>query len=774
MMCPGKPRVEQIAQQLQGSGGELSTKQLRDLGCGRTVGRYTLLRRIATGGMAEVYVARSKGISGFEKKVAIKKILPQHAHNERFIDMIVDEAKITVSLTHPNIAQVYELGLEGKDAYFIVMELVDGRPLNKLMQRVDERGLMTIPVEHSAHVMSEVAKGLDHAHRQRDQRGNPLSIVHRDISPQNVLISYQGDVKLIDFGIARAEGRIAQTSHGVIKGKLRYLAPEIAMGEEPDHRADVFCCGIVLFEMLTGEAMFAPRSDLEAIEMASEARVRSPRSRNPKVPVDLDEIVMRALRRDRKDRYQTAKDLHSELRRFLNQAYPSFVGNELGDFMQNMFGAEIGEEKKLDALAETVAQQSIEEEESLEEPTYSGTGDDVAPSKRPYKQLVTRMGIDLQNPGDSGVERVNVFGADGGRAMGVVLDDSKLRPPIERGKSNIKFPVTMPPQHNELTMRAENPFNGPSIVPTVRGPAPTASDVSSVKVRSWDLDADDTYHKTPPPNVESELFGPDEDVPTTAKERTTSFRFDDVAPPKRTAEPPSWLPPQRDRVSSRRGSAAYTADQKGGAWGYIFAFVAVAVAGGSFIFAGLYEPPDRSTVVIPARNANVDPPQKEPITLDPVIVLAPDQKEPEPAGEEKRGTIIVKGAAPGEISADKGRVVGVTIVELPIDETVTVEIERAGKTAYVEEVDVNDAKPITVNVPSAPRSPAPVRTGILVVNSRPVSTVYVDGKKRGTTPLRIKLTAGKHKVTLKSPDGASKTSVKVIAPGKTNTVVHRW
>src|SRR5687768_12572041 len=132
------------------------------MGCGRQIGRYTLLRRIAFGGMAEVYTAYSQGLmSGFEKKVAIKKILPQHAHNERFIDMLVDEAKITVSLTHPNIAQVYELGLEGEDTYFIVMEFVDGRPLNKLMQRVDERGMMHIPLEHAVHVMSEISKGLD-------------------------------------------------------------------------------------------------------------------------------------------------------------------------------------------------------------------------------------------------------------------------------------------------------------------------------------------------------------------------------------------------------------------------------------------------------------------------------------------------------------------------------------------------------------------------------------------------------------------------------------
>jgi hypothetical protein len=293
-----------------------------------------------------------------------------------------------------------------------------------------------------------------------------------------------------------------------------------------------------------------------------------------------------------------------------------------------------------------------------------------------------------------------------------------------------------------------------------------------MKVRSWDVDDGDTYHK-PDPAGESEAFGPeDHAAPTVAKERTTSFRFDDVAPPRKTAEPPSWLPPQRDRLSSQR-SGSRARDPKGGAWGYVFAFVAVTVAGGSFIFAGLYEPPDRSAVVIPTRNSHVEARDgkeaKELMTIDPVIVLAPGTPP-----TSKRGTIVVKGASPGEISADKGRVEGVTIVDLPLGETVTVEIDRAGKSDYAEEVDVNDATPIELNVPAPSRTPAPVRTGILVVNSRPQSTVYVDGKKRGTTPLRIKLTAGKHKVTLKSPEGETKTSLKVIAPGKTNTVVHRW
>jgi len=379
-----------------------STAELRLLGAGTQLGRYTLLRRIAAGGMAEVYAARSRGISGFEKKVAIKKILPQHAMNKRFVDMLVDEAKITVSLAHPNIAQIYELGLDD-ETYYMVMEFVEGRPLNRLLQKVDARGHRTMPLEHAVHIVAETAKGLHHAHVQRDHRGKPLGIVHRDVSPQNVMIAYSGDVKLIDFGIARARGRAAQTTVGTIKGKLRYLAPEIAIGLEPDHRADVFCAGIVLFELLTGEAMFAPRTDVEAIEMASEARVRSPRAQNPDVPRELDDIVMKALARERDDRFQSAKDLHTELRRFLNQYFPAYVGSELGDYMQSLFQAEVEEDRRLDGLAEKVVEKRASEPPppalaDAELPRAEGT------KSGGYRELVTRSEIDLVRPVDTGGE----------------------------------------------------------------------------------------------------------------------------------------------------------------------------------------------------------------------------------------------------------------------------------------------------------------------------------------------------------------------------------
>ncbi len=396
---------------------------LREQGCGRMVGRYTLLRRLAQGGMAEVHLARP--ITGnqttdpdFGRPVAIKKILPQFSTNARFIEMLKDEAKITVALTHPNIAQVYELGLAGRD-YFIVMEYVKGRPLNKLMQRADEVGLYSIPVPHSVHIMAEVVKGLDHAHRQTDAQGYNRGIVHRDVSPQNIIVAYSGEVKLIDFGIARAEGRVNQTQQGVIKGKLRYLAPEIAAGREPDHRADIYCCGIVLFEMLTGEAMFAPRSDMEAIELATQARVKSPRARNPNVPEALDAIVMRALRKDREERYGSAQELYVELIRFLREYEPTYLDGALGDFMRGMFPKEISQEETLNAAAAEFAR-SVPVEVT-DEPTLAGEG-------AVYRQIVTRFEINpdeetvVADPLMSGREE-----AEHGRVASPVEDARPLR-----------------------------------------------------------------------------------------------------------------------------------------------------------------------------------------------------------------------------------------------------------------------------------------------------------------------------------------------------------
>ena len=363
----------------------LSPEVLREQGCGRRLGRFTILRKLAQGGMAEIYLARAPDSVAGAHPVAVKKILPQLSGNKRFVDMLKDEAKITVSLTHPNIVQVYELGVAGED-YFLVMEYVQGRPLNQVMQRVDEESVGGLPIAHAVYVMQEVAKGLDHAHRQTDGRGANRNIVHRDVSPQNVLIAYAGDVKLIDFGIARAEGRVAQSNRGGIKGKLRYLAPEIADGREPDLRADIFCCGIVLYEMLSGEPLYRPASDAEAIALASLAEVRSPRARNPDVPAALDDIVMRALRKSPDERFDSAHALQVALQRFLRSYEPSYGEDDLAGYMRSLFRPEIVAERSLDAA-------SLDLVESMPDESSALDAEDVLGDASTYQQVVTRFGI---------------------------------------------------------------------------------------------------------------------------------------------------------------------------------------------------------------------------------------------------------------------------------------------------------------------------------------------------------------------------------------------
>ena len=269
--------------------------------------------------------------------------------------MLLDEAKVAVSLTHPNISQLYELGHEQGD-YFLVMEYISGVSLDQVMQTVD-RGKKQALNDQSSCFISWLMLPMDfhHAHAALDANGIPMGIVHRDISPQNILVSHGGDVKLIDFGIAISNLQMTETIPGRIRGKLRYLAPEVVEGGTIDRRSDIFCCAIVLFELLSGEHMYNPRTEREALDIARQAKVRSPRSRNPEVPRELDDIVMRALARSPADRFENAGDFASALRRFLNYYDPLFVGSDLQQLMMSRFSREAEKERRLNNRAEALA-----------------------------------------------------------------------------------------------------------------------------------------------------------------------------------------------------------------------------------------------------------------------------------------------------------------------------------------------------------------------------------------------------------------------------------
>jgi serine/threonine protein kinase len=302
----------------------------------RQFGPYRLVRQIAVGGMAEIHLAKTKGIAGFEKYVALKMIHPNFAEDEQFIQMLVDEAKIAVQLNHGNIAQTFDLGRVG-ETFYITMEYVDGADLYKILRRGSEIDL-EMPLDVCAFVVKEVASALDHAHRKRDHGGKSLGIVHRDVSPQNVLISYAGEVKLVDFGIAKATMKARQTAVGVIKGKYYYMSPEQAWGDPIDFRSDIFSAGIVLYEMLTGQMLYLEEDLHKLLDMARRADIASPSTLRAGIPPQLEKIVMHALEKVPGERYQSAGDFATDLERFLHTYSPVFTASKIAALIRKVVG----------------------------------------------------------------------------------------------------------------------------------------------------------------------------------------------------------------------------------------------------------------------------------------------------------------------------------------------------------------------------------------------------------------------------------------------------
>ncbi len=280
-------------------------------------GPYRLLERVAVGGMAEVFRAKRTGVEGFEKVLAIKRILAHLSDNKEFVDMFIDEAKMVAGLTHPNIVQMLDLGML-ESSYFIAMEYVHGRDLRSIQKRAEEKGVR-VPLDLAALIVSKVCAALEYAHRKKDDRGRPLQIVHRDVSPQNILISFEGDVKLTDFGIAKAATKATTTDHGALRGKLLYMSPEQAWGRPIDKRADIFSLGVVFYELATGRKPFLASAEGSILDAVRECRVAPPTSINPRIPDKLASVVMKALDRDPDQRYQDASEMYRDLDRVLHE-----------------------------------------------------------------------------------------------------------------------------------------------------------------------------------------------------------------------------------------------------------------------------------------------------------------------------------------------------------------------------------------------------------------------------------------------------------------------
>ena len=361
-------------------------------------GKYLLLDRLAQGGMAEIFRAWAPSVDGGGRLIVLKCVQPSYGQDPEFIQMFRSEIRVTMGLNHPNIVQLYDFG-EADNQPFIAMELVDGKNLKQFTTRVQQRNQLLAP-EYAAHIISQVAAGLHYAHSFRDRTtGIPLNIIHRDVSPQNLLIAYEGNVKIIDFGIAKASSNRQATRAGIIKGKPSYLSPEQIDGIDLDGRSDIFSLGAVLWETLTGRKLFAGNTDLEAIRMIEDCdkTVKAPSKLNPSVPPELDAIVLKALAKDREKRFKNAEEMQRALHRFVYQFKPDFDPSEFAKYFQGLFQAEIDEEQKAirqlnveakDLFAQVEAAQSAQNKTKTKEGEGTKMGKEIG---RAFLRLEPRV-----------------------------------------------------------------------------------------------------------------------------------------------------------------------------------------------------------------------------------------------------------------------------------------------------------------------------------------------------------------------------------------------
>jgi serine/threonine protein kinase len=307
-------------------------------------GKYLLVEKLATGGMAQLYRAKIIGVEGFEKFIAIKQILPHLAHEEELITSFIDEAKLAALLNHQNVVQIYDFG-SMENSYFITMEYLFGRDLRAVNAKAREKG-SPVSLENALYLISKVCAGLDYAHKLKDFQGKSLNIIHRDISPQNVFLTYEGDVKIVDFGIAKAASQSTITQVGMIKGKVAYMSPEQAAGKVIDHRSDIFATGILLYELVACRRMFQGDDTLQILSKVREAEFTPLGTLKGGLPEKLYDIVAKALTKEPEDRYQSLADMQADIEECIFRLNLRPSGRSMAEYLKLLFAEDIEAEGK--------------------------------------------------------------------------------------------------------------------------------------------------------------------------------------------------------------------------------------------------------------------------------------------------------------------------------------------------------------------------------------------------------------------------------------------
>ena len=364
------------------------------------VGRYEVISHLATGGMAQIYLARQSGLGSFERHVVLKTILRERASDQRFVTMFLDEAKLAATLNHQNVAQVYEVD-QADGAYFMAMEYVHGENARAILETTLRRG-WTVPLELAVMIISGAAAGLHHAHERRGKNGQPLNIVHRDVSPANIMVGFDGSVKVLDFGIAKAEERATKTVGGTIKGKYGYMSPEQCKGKPIDRRSDIFALGICLYELTTLRRAFKGNDDFETMKRIVSGDMVQPSVAVPGYPRELEAILLTSLANDPNARFQSAQEMIEALDAFAVRAKLTGSGTAMGRFMVQLFGAK--KEPWVEGGNGERTQITIEDQEfgdDAKTSMFAGSYVSPAPGAVPIPHAPRPQPLDLAPPPDA-------------------------------------------------------------------------------------------------------------------------------------------------------------------------------------------------------------------------------------------------------------------------------------------------------------------------------------------------------------------------------------
>jgi serine/threonine protein kinase len=415
------------------------------------IDRYEPLKRLAIGGMAEIFLAKQSGLEGFEKVVVLKRILPHLASDAEFVSMFLDEARIAAKLSHPNVVQIYDLG-KADQTYYIAMEYVSGRNVQHMINKQQLLG-GHLPVEHVVKIIAGVCDGLYYAHARKDYDGKPLNIVHRDISPQNILVSFAGGVKVVDFGIAKASTQLAQTRAGVLKGKYAYMSPEQVRGAKVDHRSDIFAVGLVMYEMLTGMRAFERDNSLKTLKAIVQEKPLNPREMNPDIPMEVVKLLSKALEKNPDRRYKSAQEMQLALEDWLETSPKKSNNVRVSRFLYELFDDELNSTEGT-LVVKGVGQVII--------PTSQGK-DNIKPA--------------VEEEVDS-------------KTLSAALVDDKIQP----GPA-VKPPAPPPPAPPQVSSRVRDEVGPKQRTQRTPPPAPVASAARTAPI---DDDEDDNFGKTMP------------------------------------------------------------------------------------------------------------------------------------------------------------------------------------------------------------------------------------------------------------------------------------